>query len=505
MRYALCMAFLFFLSPLGRAQNQSELKIEQQIAALKKETRQLHREIQELSQAQNKHRVNPEKKVHDATVTVNSLDEHPEALEFLPAALVAENHVVSYIAGVPVVSSPYLGARPAFDGSDYIVNISSINRDIRLMEQRRRLYRAYNQLDYPPPNLPIVAISGKIQPLGTFGRQYFGSAQGDIVLGANELDVAAALNDKVEAYMAIAYDASPPAWSGQRIANSSFNLNMGFINIGDLDTTPWYFTAGQIFIPFGRFSTAMVSAPLTMLTGRIKARPFIFGYKSQGPSGPFAAVYAYHGDTTLGNSGVGGANLGYIISHGKGAGEVGVSFVSSLNSAGGLQRTGSYPGTTFGGFGSFTNGSEAVQQTPAFDIHASVSYDNINLTAEWVGVTKAYRQQDLSFDNRGARLRALQLEAGITFMSFNRPSSVALGYQSTNEALALNLAAHRVSGVYNISIWKDTVESIEYRHDMDYSVRQFANGAAPDGVINQNTVGTGRAADTVLVQIGVYF
>ena len=52
----------------------------------------------------------------------------------------ADGRVVTFIAGTPVVTSPYLGARPAYDGSDYIVNISSINRDVRLMEQRRRLY-----------------------------------------------------------------------------------------------------------------------------------------------------------------------------------------------------------------------------------------------------------------------------------------------------------------------------------------------------------------------------
>ncbi len=59
--------------------------------------------------------------VHQTTIKVNSLD-HPESLEFYPTALIADNKVLTYIAGTPVVSSPYLGSRPAFDGSDYIVN-----------------------------------------------------------------------------------------------------------------------------------------------------------------------------------------------------------------------------------------------------------------------------------------------------------------------------------------------------------------------------------------------
>jgi hypothetical protein len=161
--------------------------------------------------------------------------------------------------------------------------------------------------------------------------------------------------------------------------------------------------------------------------------------------------------------------------------------------------------TTFGGFGSITNGSEYVRKTPGIDVHASFSFDRYNLTAEWVSATEAFRASDLSFNGAGAKPQAAQLEAGMTFMSFNRPSSVGVSYQWSRETLALNLAAQRISGVYNISIWKDTVESLEYRHDYDFNRDQFANGAAPNNLMNQNTVGTGGGSDTVLIQIGVYF
>ena len=519
----------FFVSCLHAeiAETDNQVVLQKKVLQLQQETQALQNQLAELTQKlkpsdHKRVRVHASKKrlsklqhttpkhvkkpqVHDAPVTVHSLDAHPEQLEFYPAALIADNHVVTYIAGMPVVSSPYLGDRPAFDGSDYIVNISSINRDIRLMEQRRRLYRAFDRLDYPLPSLPIATISGKLEPIATLGRRYVGPTQGDVTLGANELDVAASLNDKVEAYMGIAYDASPPSWSGQRIANSSFNLNMGFVNIGDLDESPFYFTAGQIYVPFGRFSTAMVSAPLTMLMARTKNRPFILGYKTQTPTGPFAAIYGFSGDTTQGSSAVGGVNLGYVYTLHQFAGEVGVSFISSLTNAGGMQSTGSAPKTTFGGFGSITNGSEYVRKTPGIDVHASFSFDRYNLTAEWVSATEAFRASDLSFNGAGAKPQAAQLEAGMTFMSFNRPSSVGVSYQWSRETLALNLAAQRISGVYNISIWKDTVESLEYRHDYDFNRDQFATGAAPNNLMNQNTVGTGGGSDTVLIQIGVYF
>lgn len=438
-------------------------------------------------------------------ITVHTpAQENPESVGFYPTALVADQHVVTYIAGTPVVSSPYLGSRPAFDGSDYIVNISSINRDIRLMQQRRRLYRAYESIGYPVPPMPIIALSGKSEPIGVINSSFRGNTDADLTLGSSELDVAAALNQNVEAYIALAYDESPPE-VGPRIDNSAFNLNMGFINIGNLDKTPLYFTAGQLFVPFGRYSSSMISAPLTMNLARTKTRPFILGYKSQEDAGPFAATYIYRSDTTLGKSGVGGVNLGYIFQYGHSdSGEIGVSYISSVADASGMQSTGA-PAGTFGGFGSLLYGTEEVRKTPAIDLHGNFGYDRFNFAAEWVTATESFRAQDLSFNDHGAKPQATQTEIDMTFRAFNRPSSVGITYQWTKEALALNLPEKRISGVFNISIWKDTVESIEYRHDWDYGYGDFANGAAPIGQVNAPTLGTGRTSDTVSVQIGVYF
>ncbi|MDP3561625.1 MAG: LbtU family siderophore porin [Legionellaceae bacterium] len=443
---------------------------------------------------------------HESSVSVHSLeDADPESVDFYPTALVADNHVLAYIAGTPVVSSPYLGSRPAFDGSDYIVNISSINRDVRLMQQRRSLDRAYEKMGYPMPNRPILALSGKVEPIGTIGQPYFGTSRGDWNLGSDELDIAAILNDKVEAYMGLAYNAAPPSGGGQRVANSSVGLNMGFINIGDLDVSPIYLTAGQLFAPFGRFSTAMVSPTLPMMLGRIKARPVIFGYKSRENTGLFAALYGFRGDTTLGSTGVGGVNLGYIMDAFRSTTEIGVSFVSSLNEAGGIQYTGSVPFTTFGGFASITNGNERVHKVPGIDAHLTTSFDRYNITLEWASSIGRFNPNDLSFNGLGALPQAAQIEGGVTFVSFDRPSSVGLAYQLSAQSLALNMPRQRINAVYNISIWKDTVESLEYRHDIDYNRNQYGNGAAPTGLSNMNTYGTGGHADSLFAQIGIYF
>lgn len=517
---SILLAILCASSPLYAESNQH---LEQQVKLLQEQSNALQSQLSQLQQKLNAHNgrhksigqshkstevslktASSTNQFHSSKLTVHTPDAHPESVSFYPTALVADDHVVTYIAGTPVVTSPYLGDRPAFDGSDYIVNISSINRDIRLMQQRRRLFQAYEHMGYPVPHMPIIAISGKTEPQAVMNRPFAGTTDGDLTLGSSEIDFAAALNRDVEAYIAIAYDSSPPS-VGPRINNSAFNLNMGFVNIGDLDKTPFYFTAGQLFVPFGRYSSAMITAPLTMNLARTKTRPFILGYKSQEDTGLFAAVYAYKSDTTLGKSGVGGANLGYVFAQNDLTGELGVSYISSIDDAAGMQSTGSTVNTTFGGFASYTNGNESVHKIPAVDIHANASIDRYNFSAEWVTVAQGFRSQDLSYNGQGATPQAGQLEANMTFRLFNRPSSLGAGYQWSKEALALNLPEQSVLAVYNISIWKDTVESLEYRHDWDYAATQYANGAAPVGLTNANTYGTGSGADTVSVQVGVYF
>ena len=453
-----------------------------------------------------KPKVNPDQSVHDSQVIVRAMEIDPESVDFYPTALVADGRVLTYIAGTPVVSSPYLGARPAFDGSDYIVNISSINRDIRLMQQRRNLYRAYEKEGYAAPNMPIIMLSGKAEPMGYFGQNYTNTNVGDWTFAASELDVAAFLNDKVEGYMGIAYNQAPPPGGGQRVANSVFGLNMGFINIGDLDESPYYLTAGQLYTPFGRYSTGMVSAPLTMIFSRTRTRPLIFGYKSQSDSGPFAAAYAFRSDTDLGNHSAGGLNWGYIKNANDFTGEFGLSVISSLDDAAGIQYAGvNSTANTFSGFASVYNGNENVKKTPAGGLHTTISFDRYNITAEWISTLTSFRQQDLSYNGQGAMGSAGQFEAGMTFIAFNRPAGLSLGYQWTNQLLALNLPQHRFLGTFNISIWKDTVESLEYRHDIDYGSNNYANGAAPTGLTNANTIGTGGTYDMLSAQIGVYF
>lgn len=481
------------------------------VDALLARTQKLEKELYQVKQQQAKAKQSkklvikkrkPAKKIPNYVsmpLSVHTLETEPELVTFHPSALMAGDYILTYIAGMPVVTSPYLGERPAFDGSDLIVNISSINQDVRLMMQRNAVWRALEKLGYPAPDSPIIALSGAVEAVGFNASTFRSGSVWDADLATAKLDVATALNAYVEGYFSFSYDSSPPMTSGRRLNNSRVTLSKGFINIGNLDKSPFYFTAGQLVVPFGRYSSSMISSPLPLVLSRTTARPVIFGFRHHKGPGVYGAVYGFKSDTTLGRRAVGGINLGYDFEVNDKRGEIGVSYISSINDAAGMQGAANLAGE-FAGFGASV-ATENVKKVPAIDVHANVNFDAFSFSAEWVGVTQSFRTQDLSFNRVGAKPQAVNVEGAYTFKVKQKPASIGIGYGWSKEALALSMPKQRLAAVFNISLWRDTVESIEFRHDIDYPATAQGSGIGATTA----TPGTGRSSNSVTAQLGIYF
>lgn len=131
MQYKKIMLVLVCLSSPLYADQEEQLH--QQIMQLQKQAQQLQTQLGALQKKlvvqKGKTTIKKEKKTvnkpeennanksekakyHSSKITVHTPEEHPESIGFSPTALVADNRVLTYIAGTPVVTSPYLGARP---------------------------------------------------------------------------------------------------------------------------------------------------------------------------------------------------------------------------------------------------------------------------------------------------------------------------------------------------------------------------------------------------------
>lgn len=410
------------------------------------------------------------------------------------------NDIIHYFGGTPIVSSPYLGVRSEFDGHDLIVNISSSNEDLRMLRHQKNLEDAFIKRGEDIPNHPMIDMSGKLEGLSIYQWPYVGAGLPDINLKSAELDAAIHVNRYLIGYMAITYDNSPPRFFSQRSSNSRFFLNKGFITIGHLRTQPWYFTIGQLYLPFGRYGSSMLSSPLPLVIGRVKGRTLLLGYSPARDNHFMASAFLFNGDTSAHAEFQGGVNAAYEFRNGPWSGEAGVSYLTNLADADGMQNTSN---SAFPGFGASPTTEMIVHRVPGVGAHFNLSYNQHRFLAEYVGAIRRFNSNDLAFNGMGAQPWAFNVEYTYRFHIKDKPSSLSVGYDHSAEALALGIPRDMIVAAFNVAIWRDTIATLEYRHDINYPVGSSAFGRG--GVVPFPTAALGKSQDTLTAQFGIYF
>src|SRR5262249_20320044 len=146
-----------------------------------------------------------------------------------------------------------------------------------------------------------------------------GPSQNSINLSSVELDVLSEAGPWAFGFMSFNFDGGPfsnPATFGLGNPVNNFRLffKRGFFTIGNLEKSPVYFTMGQLFVPFGDYSSYLLDNPVTLSEGRTNARAAVLGFYKDGL---YLSTYAINGAVNT-ESGFGanhvyewGANAGY--------------------------------------------------------------------------------------------------------------------------------------------------------------------------------------------------
>jgi hypothetical protein len=423
------------------------------------------------------------------------------------------NHPI-LIIGTPVVSSPYIGINSEYSASDLVVNQPYVNEDLYLLLQRKQLWNYLHlQHCYPIPNTPIVNLSGKIVAQITHGNEFDTFHNGmvtNIDLTGVELDTEILVNKWLTGLIAFVYDNSPPNASLRRIDNSNVFLDRGFLTVGNLAEFPLYATIGQFYVPFGQYSSAMISDPFTKILGRTKARAITFGFAKafDSENNLNLAAFVFRGPTrtSLDNRGLHnfGGNIDYTFTEPSWKLDLAGSYIRSIADAAGMQHNGNFGSDAFSGFASNTM-TEILNPVSGLDARGTLGIKQFSLKTEYVTAATNFSQTALSFGTQnslhGAKPSAFNAEAAYKFNILDKPSSFAVGFTQSKEALALLIPKKRYSATLSTSIWKDTIESLEFRHDIDYSATDVATG----GQGFQPIVGTGNHVNAVTFQVGLYF
>ena len=278
-------------------------------------------------------------------------------------------------------------------------------------------------------------------------------------------------------------------------------VDEGTITLGNLDKFPLYLTAGKMYVPFGSFESCMISDPLTLELGETNDTAVQIGFEA---AGFYGSVYAFNGD--INEEGENddidtfGANLGFAMEKDAIGLDVGVDYINNIGDTDGLgdhlaDRTEEIDLALHGGGFVTTevgiDGADEIDDyVDGLSLHAILAMGPFTLIGEYVAALDDFEVDEINFDNDGAEPEAWNVEAAFTTELFSRETTFALGYQGTDEALALGLPEDLYIGSVSMEIFDHTSLAFEYFHAEDYDT--------DDG-------GTDDDADVATVQLAVEF
>jgi len=429
-----------------------------------------------------------------------------------------------------VSSGPYIGIPLEFSGGNLIINTPSVNEDVILLNVDLNVDKRLRAMGRDPEGIGShILLSGLVEGQALYRNAGGASSDStDIDLTSVNLDAyILGPSPWTSAFIEFAYDNNIGTQTGSfsnndRVLDSRVFVNKAFIVLGDFTRSPFYASLGQMFVPFGVYSTTMVSSPLQKILARTPARAAVVGYKSQSENSLLATGYIFHGPTETDNESRinnAGVNLSYSFTKGeKFSATFGGGIIKNIADSGGMQITGNNNNNPplFGGFGGpietftpagtttveqiATGNENLVHQVPAVDANMKLGMGNFQFIGEYITAIRHFSPADMTFNGDGAKPQAMNTELVYNIPYFVNPTSVSVSYQWSQDALAIGLPSQRYSLAVNRSFWKNTLQSLEFRRDYDYERGDTSTGSGIAG-----PTGTSRIVNMITFQFDYYF
>lgn len=312
------------------------------------------------------------------------------------------------------------------------------------------------------PSYPSLALNGLIEGGWVRLDPFAGPPQSEWILYTFELMLTLKPHPWITAQVSADYEANgraPPY------------LDVAHLLIGPPQGA-WFIDAGQVYLPFGRYETHMVSDPLTLVLGETRDITATLGFEG---AGIFGAAYAFSHQDRSGDTGkmdAWGAELGYASRPGGHPLRLTLGYLSDLGNSDTLRYLVA-AGSQVGGLafsalfetGPWTFIGELVSATRPFGPGAGPALVDQSPSA-WM----------------------LEVDYGFGFLG--KEAQLALGYQGSAQALALKLPEIRALVTFNLGIYQYTTLQLEWAQDQDY---------------HEAVGGTGKARNSFTAQVAVKF
>ncbi len=314
-----------------------------------------------------------------------------------------------------------------------------------------------------------INMSGVVEANYSASEDFEGKKTSDIAVATVEVHIDGKVNDKVNAHVTLLYEEDATDLS---VDAAYIDVDLGLVNA----------QVGAMGAPFGAFATHMLTDPLTMQIAETAESMLQIG-KEMGPI--HAAVYVFNGTTQKadGDDVVDqmGLHLAYVAK-GKGSNmDIGIDYINNIADS---DAIGDYLTDPNG-----RNSNTVNAYVPAYILHANLTFGSFHFISEHL-VTDKFADGEVDFNGRGAEITATNLELAYDFSIAGVDSTVAIGVQSTEEALALGMPKQSSLFAISFAIYKYTALSFEYAKSTDYEIA--------DG-------GTGKEANSFTMQLAVGF
>jgi hypothetical protein len=309
-------------------------------------------------------------------------------------------------------------------------------------------------LHFPPrdakgeQSYPYLQLNGLIEAGWVYTKPYAGSSEDEGIISTLELGMTFQPHPWVKVQAIGLYEDN---------GRAPLELDVAQLRVGPPEGT-WFVDGGQFYLPFGRYESSMVSDPLTLELGETREIAGAVGFELDQFYG---AVYAFEGkqhEEGGQSSNEWGLEVGFAGQVGAHPLTLALGYLSDLGDSDRLRevveddhRVGGLAASLLFEAGPWTLIGEYVTSNERFNL----------------GAGEALAEQQPC---------AWMLEAGYGFELFSKPAQIALGYQGSAEALALELPAARGLVTFNLEIYDYTILQLEYAHDQDYGEGEGGTG-----------------------------
>lgn len=274
----------------------------------------------------------------------------------------------------------------------------------------------------------------------------------DISLATVELGVDVAITDHVSGSVLLLFEEG----------EGSIDIDEAFIMYDGEEDNPLFARGGMLYVPFGDFSSNMISDPLTLEVGETRDSAVEVGFNH---GGFYSSVYVFNGDideagddSHIDNFGV---NVGYGMESDDFSMDFGMSYINNILDSDGLGDDFEDKMAEAEDAGALLELDEYVG---GFGAHVVVGVAGFSVIGEYIAA-----MDDPEYVLNGAKeeveaFSAWNMEVGYTFEFSGRETTVGIAYQGSDDADNF-IAETRYMGVVSVAVVDGTSLAVEYLHD----------------------------------------